>query len=249
VRNRLIHIAFAVVMAAPPGRADLQQQPQRPPYQTRDTWYEIVLKRFNKDDVDYSAWLERRRELFLQATIKNAYFDYSFLATLALILAFCAYAKLWLDDRRKMLVTAEMMTDILNQDRYSRETARAAIAELNEHMERCNRAVEAGELAGMHAGSGSELTTLRTELERIAAELATALRERDKASEELAQKSVLIAEMSLRIDAISRKVDGNGASGQTINIQASNPELVSHINRLQLELLAERQRNKRLKGA
>jgi uncharacterized protein (DUF3084 family) len=98
-------------------------------------------------------------------------------------------------------------------------------------------------------GSGSELTGLRAELERVAADLATAARERDKALDELAQKSTVIAEMSLRIDALSKKFDGNGSNGQTINIQGSNPDLVAHINRLQQELYAERQKNKRLKGA
>jgi hypothetical protein len=55
--------------------------------------------------------------------------------------------------------------------------------------------------------------------------------------------------MSLRIDALSKKFDGNGSNGQTINIQGSNAELVAHINRLQQELYVERQKNKRLKGA
>jgi len=141
------------------------------------------------------------------------------------------------------------MTDILNQDQYSRETARLAIEKYNRHIELCNRGIEAVRLGDAQMGSGSELTGLRAELERVASDHATAVRERDKAMEELGQKSAVIAEMSLRIDALSKKFEGNGGKGQAVNIQGSNPDLVAHINRLQQELYAERQKNKRLKGA
>jgi hypothetical protein len=154
-----------------------------------------------------------------------------------------------MDDRRKMFVTAEMMTDILNQDQYSREAARLAIEKYNRHIELCNRAIEAGSMGDTQTTSVSELTGLRAELERVAADHATAVRDRDKAMEELAQKSAVIGDMSLRIDALSKKFDGKGSSGQTVNIQGSNPDLVAHINRLQQDLYAERQKNKRLKGA
>lgn len=249
MKHRLAQFTLAVLLAAHPGSANPQTQPSRPPHQTRDTWYDFMLKQFNKDNIDYGSWLERHRKAFLEATIRNAYFDYSFLATVALLFALGAYAKLWMDDRRKMLATAEMMTDILNQDQYSRETARLAIEKYNRHIELCNRAIEAGGIGDTQMASGAELTGLRAELERVATDLATAARERDKALEELAQKSTVIAEMSIRIDALSKKFDGNGSNGQTINIQGSNPELVAHINRLQQELYAERQKNKRLKGA
>jgi len=249
MKQWLAQFTLAVLLAVQAGSANPQTQPQRPAYQTRDTWYEFMLKQFNKNNVDYGSWLEQHRKAFLEATIRNAYFDYSFLATVALLFAIGAYAKLWMDDRRKMLVTAEMMTDILNQDQYSRETARLAIERYNRHIELCNRGIEAVRLGDAQMGSGSELTSLRAELERVAADHATAVRERDKAMEDLAQKSAVIAEMSLRIDALSKKFDGKGGNGQDINIQGSNPDLVAHINRLQQELYAERQKNKRLKGA
>ncbi len=249
MKHRLAQFTLAVLLAVQAGSANPQTQPPRPPYQTRDTWYEFMLKQFNKENVDYGSWFEQHRKAFLEATIRNAYFDYSFLATVALLFAICAYAKLWMDHRCKMLVTAEMMTDILNQDQYSRETARLAIEKYNRHMELCNRAIEAGGIGDTQMASGSELTGLRAELERVATDLATTTRERDKALEELAQKSTVIAELSIRIDALSKKFDGNGSNGQTINMQGSNPDLVAHINRLQQELYAERQKNKRLKGA
>src|SRR5260370_8675754 len=91
-------------------------------------------------------------------------------------------------------------------------------------------------------GSGSESTTLRAELERVAADHATAARERDKAMEELAQKSAVIADMSLRIDALSKKFDGKVGNGQAINIQGSTPDLVAPITRLNHQLYPNRQK-------
>jgi len=81
-------------------------------------------------------------------------------------------------------------------------------------------------------GSGSESTTLRAELERVAADHATGSTRERQAMEELAQKSAVIADMSLRIDALSKKFDGKVGNGQAVNIQGSNADLVAHINRL-----------------
>src|SRR5260370_28998811 len=120
---------------ANPGRPSPQ-----PPYQNRETWYEFALRRFNSENVDYGSWLEQRRKAFIESAIKNPYFDYSLVATASLLFVLLAYWKLWMDDRRKMFVTAEMMTDILNQDQYSRETARLAIEKYNGHIEFCDRA-------------------------------------------------------------------------------------------------------------
>ena len=53
--------------------------------------------------------------------------------------------KLWIDHRRAMWITAEMMADIYNQDAYSRRVAQEAIERYNTHIEHCNRAIEAAE--------------------------------------------------------------------------------------------------------
>jgi hypothetical protein len=240
-------IGITVFLLVAVTQTRLRAQPRVSLYQNRDAWYEFLLKQFNKDDVDYGAWLERRRQALLATTVKNPYFGYSLFVTIALFLALTAYGKTVIDHRRKMLVTAEMMTDLLNQDQYSREAAKTAIAELNEHMERCNRAIEAG-IPGDEQ-LGSDATNLRAELERLANELSNAIRDRDKATEELAQKSSIVADMSLRIDALAKKLDGKSVELPTVGGQATNPDLVAHINRLEQELYGERQRNKRLKGA
>ena len=74
----------------------------------RDTWYEFLLKQFNPHDTDYGAWVEKRREAFLEATVKDAHFWYSLSVTTALLLVLIAYSKLYLDHRRSMRITAEI---------------------------------------------------------------------------------------------------------------------------------------------
>ena len=64
----------------------------------------------------------------------------------------------------------------------------------------------------------------------------------------MAQKTTLITDLSLRIDALASQVGGNGQAARD-PAAASHADLVRHINTLQQELYAERERNKRLKGA
>jgi hypothetical protein len=58
-----------------------------------------------------------------------------------------------------------------------------------------------------------------------------------------------VAELSLRVDGISMKSAGNGAVGPSVELSTSDPNVVRHINNLQEQIYAERETNKRLKGA
>jgi len=155
-----------------------------------------------------------------------------------------------------MWVTAEMMADLYNHDLYSRQMASEAIEKYNAHIEQCNRGIEAAESADGRPGWGdSESSRLRTELQRVAAQLEATTQDRNKLQEELAQKSLIVADLSMRLDALSKKVNGPADRGVASPVNASSDRsgdgarLVGHINRLQEELYAERQKNKRLKGA
>src|SRR5208337_1913659 len=157
----LILLTAAMLWLLTSGRALAQQQPQQQPqhqpgpqrqreaqphtqtpvrpaasvYQRRNSWYEFLLKQFNPSDVDYGQWIEQRRQAFREARLRNPYFGYSFGMTIALLLMSGVCTKLWIDHRRAMCVTAEMMTDIFNHDQYSREIARQAIEKYNDHIE------------------------------------------------------------------------------------------------------------------
>jgi hypothetical protein len=62
-----------------------------------------------------------------------------------------------------------------------------------------------------------------------------------------------VTDLSTRLDALSRKVNGPRGTNSAREQAPSGPDgdgerLVGQINRLQEELYAERQKNKRLKG-
>ena len=233
----------------------LPAQQRRNP-RDRQTWYECVVQQFNKANVDYGDWIEQRRQAFLEATVKAPYFWYSFSVTGSLLFVMLAYTKLHLDHRRTLRSGAEIQADLYNHDLYSRQAARDAIEKYNRHIEQCNRAIENAESGQDRPGWGdSPVERLRTELRRVVAQLDATTQDRNKLQEELQQKSLVVTDLSTRLDALSRKINGSSSSEslarETANTEASGngAKFVGHINRLQEELYTERQKNKRLKGA
>jgi len=250
-------VACAVLgayLAFLPAAVGGQAPPQ--PYRSRETWYEFLARQFNPTNFNYGAWLEERRQTFLAASVKTPYFWYSFWVTAGLLLMLLAYAKLRLDNRRSIRITAEMLADVHNHDLHSRQVAREAVEKHNQHMEHCNRVMEAAESADGRPGwGGTELENLRTELQRVAAQLDATTQARNKLQEELRQKALVVTDLSLRLDALAKKMNGQGEARDGVAAQpptdgsGDGVRLVGHINRLQEELYAERQKNRRLKGS
>jgi hypothetical protein len=222
-------------------------QSGRPLYQRRGTWYEFLLKQFNPDDLDYGAWMEQRRQAFLDASVCNPYFKYSACVTVALLMMAMLYTKQQIDHRRSMWITAEMMTDLYNHDAYSRQVARDAIKKYNDHIEGCNRIIEAAEHGMSVPGTDSDVDRLRSVLESVMGERDSYKRERDLAKQDLAEKERLLADMSLRLDAPAKKSDGSRNAPCTADVGAPNQKLVQHINNL--KLYVECRENKPLNGA
>ena len=231
---------------------------QAPPRQSsgRETWYEFMLKQFNPGNFDYGTWLEKRRKAFLEATVKEPYFWYSVSTTAGMLLMMAVCTKLYLDHRRSMQITAEMMADMYSHDLFSRQAAAEAIERYNQHIEQCNRAIEASEAGDARPGWGdTHVETLKAELQRVAGQLEATTQDRNKVQEDLRQKSLIVADLSTRLDALSKKVNG----ARDIGSEAGEPmstgpngdgaRFVGQVNRLQEELYAERQKNRRLKGA
>jgi len=218
-------------------------------YQRGDTWYEFLLKQFNPSNLDYGAWMEERRQVFLDASVRNPYFKYSSSVTLALLLLAAICAKQWIDRRRVMWITAEMMTDLYNHDLYSRAVAEKAIQKYNQHIERCNRAIEAAQHGSTLSVAAADTDQLNAHLQKTASELNLANTDNAALQEQLKQKSNVIVELSLRVDALSKKNGGNLASSQLIDLSGADPNLIKHINDLQEQLVVERKKNRQLKGA
>jgi len=84
-------------------------------------------------------------------------------------------------------------------------------------------------------------------LMRVAEERDTAIRDRDIAQGQLRKKSEIMAEMSVRLEALSPKSSTTTAKAGA-DLRGAAPNLVSHINKLQEQLYAERNSNRRLKG-
>jgi len=253
--KRVVHCAALMIVLVLSGSVVWAQTPRRP-YTDRDTWYEFMLKQFNPRNVDYGAWLEKRREAFLQATVREPHFWYSLSATTALLFVLIAYSKLYLDHRRSMRITAEMMADIYTHDLYSRQAANEAIQKYNGHIEQCNRAIEAAESGDGRPGWGdTAVDGLKAELQRVAAQLEATTQDRNKLQEELRQKALIVADLSTRLDNLAKKVNGSRSIDSTSAASApgdgngDGARFVGQINRLQEDLYAERQKNKRLKGA
>lgn len=218
-----------------------------PLYTRRGSWYEFLLKQFNPHDIDYGQWLEHERQAFLEARLRNPYFVYCAATTLSVFIMGIIYAKLRIDHRRAIWITAEMMADLYNQDAYSREIAQEAIERYNTHIERCNRVIEAAEHGDNASGKASEIEKLKGELACVVNERDTATRERDVAREELRKKSDILADMSMRLEALTGK-SGVTTSKPTTGMPGANSRLVTHINHLQEQIYAERTNNRRLKG-
>ena len=218
-----------------------------------DTWYDFFLRQFNPDNLDWGAWIEQRRQSLLEATVRNPFFKYSLVATALLLVAMVFCAKFHNDLRKIRWIHAAHIADVSSHDHQSREAAQEAIRRHNDHIEKCNRVIEAQE-AGLSLSTptaSADVEALRTELQQAGDNLSTVTRERDQLRTELEQTRVSVADLSLRVESLAKKGNGNstGAEGGAGVNTTSNADLVRHINNLQQQLHAERQKNKRLEGA
>jgi hypothetical protein len=193
--------------------------------------------------------MEQRRRAFLDASVRNPYFHYALCATVALLLVTTISVRQRIDHRRAMWITSEMMTDVYNHDLYSREVAEEAIKRYNDHIERCNRAVETAAQGNAGAGTDRDADLLRAQLQKVAGELEQARRDKMKLEEELQAKANTVVQLSLRIDAMAKKAGATGTSMQPPDVRGADPALIKHINDLQEQLCIERQKNRQLKGA
>lgn len=234
-----------------PGSPRAAQAP-RQPHLGRETWYEAMLKKLNGSQKNYGEWVEERRQALLAASVQNPFFWYAFSMTVCASLFALALLNGVIRSREASREHARIEADIRNHDLHSRERAREAVEKYNRHIEECNRATEASESGSGRPDSGhSAVESLRAELQRVAAELEATTQERNKLQDEVRQKSLVVADLSTRLDGFSKKGNGprdtGGGSASSV-CNGDSATVIGQINRLQEELYAERQKNKRLKG-
>ena len=149
------------------------------------------------------------------------------------------------DHAERLKALAQSTADVLNYAAYWKQAAGEAIRRHNDHIERCNRVIEAGE-NGVPLGDVAEGLRLRRELEESRTEVLNLTTTNKRLQSELDQKAGLIVDLSQRVDEVARKT-GNGGKGAQQSGQVAS--LVERINRLEEALKAARRENEVLKGA
>ena len=103
-----------------------QRQADARPKEEKEDFFTSSTKLVNKNDVDYGAMLERRRQVFLDASAANPFFWYSALTTALLMALMFAYGVRVMDEKRKLWRAAEILNDVWNDAQYARATAENA---------------------------------------------------------------------------------------------------------------------------
>ena len=219
-------------------------------YRPSMTWYEFLLRQLNPHDRDYGAWLRERQDALVDASIRNQYFWYGFWATVAIILLVAGLLKSLYDRRKEKRIMGGMMEEVKAHDAQSRKVAHEAIQRYNDHIELCNRAIEAqqpGQSGGTAAGSQPDQA--QSSLDKVQGELVDLKRDNSRMAEEIEQRQAAIPALAKRIEALTKTTDGNGnGQGDCAAAAISDPETLRLINDLQQQLHYERAQNKRLKG-
>jgi hypothetical protein len=228
----------------------LTETPVTPPYQRplnvtrpyQHTWYDGLLRQFNPDNLDWGHWLEQRRQALLNQTAANPYFKYSLITTVLLVVLALALAKALIDKSRVKWLAQERHEDLLKHDAQARQAAREAIRKYNEHMEKCNRVVEA-EVGGrtITAPTPGVLKDSLT-LDQALANFAAMKRERDELAGKLEETTAIIGDLTMRINNVST------AGNRSSHVGPAQADLVKRNNDLREQLYRERERNKQLKG-
>jgi hypothetical protein len=218
----------------------------------KQTWYDALLRKFNPQDLDYGEWLEKRRQAFLDATVRNPYFWYSALVTGLEVCTLAAYWKRAGEAERTLWVVAGWIADLYNHDLHSRQVAREAIGRFNRHVEQCNHAIEsAGSPNGRPGWGSTQLEELKQESRRKDIEIERISQERNRLQEELTRKTAVMSELSLRVDALRKRSSTGATATSSHEVEIAPGErmrLVQRINQLEEELYASQQQNKRVKG-
>ena len=216
----------------------------------RTTWYDALFHSLNPRNIDWGKRWEERRAAFLESTVANKYFVFCAFLVLCFYAALLAVGWIVWDHRKDIRYFETELVKARNWAAYWKSRAVEAITKHNGHIERCNRVVEAGE-TGIPIGDAAEAIDLRLELERARAELQNVTSEKLRLKGELDEKARTISELSLRVDAVSKRIGNGGPDNASAGAVSSDDKaaLVARINRLEAALATATQENRRLKGA
>ena len=194
-----------------------------------------MIHALNPHDVNLGAVWEDRRRAWLENAGANRYFWYAFCATALLILSWVALAWLHTDRVRERWQLAEHAADALRYAEYCKRRGQEAIGRYNEHVEKCNRVIEAEE-SGITTPETATLEDYRREIQRLKSDSDAKDLQVARLEEQLAQKSTQMNSLTERITEAERRIKNRTATSQ----DNGNVALVERIQRLEAE-------NRRLK--
>jgi hypothetical protein len=236
--------------AASPSARDSASPAPRRLYEHNLNFYEFVLHQLNPNDKDWGGWYEERRSALVDAALHNPDFWYCLGLTLACFCIYAALLKSQSDQDRQDDIMGERLEEVRKFAADSHRVALEAIDKYNTHIELCNRAIEASESGHSTVlGGNSAAASPQAEVAGGKDQVGSFDGDKRRLEAEVAQKSAVIADLSLRVDALSSQLGGNGQGAAPRDISTASPsDLVRHINTLQQQLHVEREKNKRLKG-
>jgi len=219
-------------------------------YEHNLNFYEFVLRQLNPNDKDWGGWYEERRAALFDAALHNPDFWYCLGLTLALLAILAALLKSQSDQDRQYDIMGERMDEVRSSAACSFELALEAIEMYNTHIELCNRAIEAGEGAqATAAAGGSQNTQPQSNPAKTRAETELEKRDKTRRESEDSQPATTAPDRPNGAASPSNKGGSNGQGNESPNpLTPSYNDVVRQINILQQQLIAEQDKNKRLKG-
>lgn len=208
---------------------------------------EAVIHTLNPHDVNLGDAWERRRRQWLENAGANPYFWFSFAVTVTLILSWFVLAWIHTDRVRERWHLAEHAADALRYAEFCKCRASEAISRYNEHVEKCNRLIEAGE-SGMATPETANLEDYRREITRLAADNDSKDLQVKRLQEELERKAQELSDITKRIEQAEQRLNARSKLATNADSQA---KLAERINRLETEnrTLAEENRRLRRSGS
>ena len=219
-------------------------------YEHNLNFYEFVLRQFNPNDKDWGGWYEERRTALFEAALHNPDLGYCLGLTLALLAILAALLKSQSDQGRQDDIMGERLDEVRKFAANSHQVALEAIDKYNTHIELCNRAIEAGEGAPATAAvGGSQNTQPQANPTKTREETELEKRDKTRRESEDSQPATTAPDRSNGAASPSNKGGSNRQGNESPNpLAPSYNDLVRQINILQQQLIAEQDKNKRLKG-
>ena len=193
----------------------------------RQSPWEAIVHKLNPWNFDLGQIWEQRRQAWLENAAKNRYFWYAFCTTGLLILSWFALAWIQIDRINETWDLAEDAADALRYAEYCKRQAKDAIRRHNEHVEKCNRVIEAAE-SGLVTPETASLESFKQQLRTAKADNESLTLQKAKLQKDLQRKESELQSLTERVANAEQMLLANrGASN------SPNAELVERIRRLE----------------